>query len=76
MLPVPRIRKSNCGAADTFRAAAIDQRDLGKPRRRSDDKQEGSDPASVAYDTVASAKAIGPDVVIIDTADVFNKVNP
>lgn len=66
------------GAADTFRAAAIDQLQIwadrvGVPIVR---QQMGSDPASVAYDTLLSAKATGADVVIIDTAGrLHNKIN-
>lgn len=65
------------GAADTFRAAAIEQlviwgERVGVPVVK---QQMGSDPASVAYDTVNSAKANGADVVIIDTAGrLHNKV--
>ncbi len=58
------------GAADTFRAAAIDQ--LGIWAERVDvpliKQQMGSDPASVAFDTLSSARASNTDVVIIDTA--------
>ena len=58
------------GAADTFRAAAVEQiciwgERVGVPVVK---QQMGSDPASVAYDSVSSAKANGADVVIIDTA--------
>lgn len=58
------------GAADTFRAAAVEQLDIwgqraGVPVIK---QKMGSDPASVAYDTVQSAKANDVDVVIIDTA--------
>jgi fused signal recognition particle receptor len=66
------------GAADTFRAAAVDQlviwgERVGVPVIR---QKMGADPASVAYDTVSSAKASGADVVIIDTAGrLHNKVN-
>jgi fused signal recognition particle receptor len=66
------------GAADTFRAAAIDQLQIwadrvGVPIIR---QQMGSDPASVAYDTLLSAKANQADVVIIDTAGrLHNKIN-
>jgi len=66
------------GAADTFRAAAIEQLDIwgervGVPVVK---QQMGSDPASVAYDTISSATANGADVVIIDTAGrLHNKVN-
>ena len=65
------------GAADTFRAAAVEQlviwgERVGVPVVK---QQMGSDPASVAYDTVNSAKAQGADVVIIDTAGrLHNKV--
>lgn len=65
------------GAADTFRAAAIEQlmiwgERVGVPVVK---QQMGSDPASVAFDTVSSAKASGADVVIIDTAGrLHNKV--
>ncbi|WP_314967256.1 signal recognition particle-docking protein FtsY [Capnocytophaga gingivalis] len=66
------------GAADTFRAAAIDQLQVwaervGVPLVK---QQTGSDPASVAYDTLSSALSQGADVVIIDTAGrLHNKVN-
>jgi fused signal recognition particle receptor len=66
------------GAADTFRAAAIDQLvvwadRVGVPIIK---QQMGSDPASVAFDTLASAKTQNADVVIIDTAGrLHNKVN-
>ena len=66
------------GAGDTFRAAAIEQLQIwadrvGVPIVR---QQMGSDPASVAYDTLLSAKAAGSDVVIIDTAGrLHNKIN-
>ena len=58
------------GAADTFRAAAVEQiciwgERVGVPVVK---QQMGSDPASVAFDTLSSAKANGADVVIIDTA--------
>ena len=65
------------GAADTFRAAAIEQLDLwgervGVPVVK---QKMGSDPAAVAFDTVSSAKAQGAEVVIIDTAGrLHNKV--
>lgn len=65
------------GAADTFRAAAIDQLEVWAVRAgaRLIKQKMGSDPASVAYDTIASAKAAGADVVIIDTAGrLHNKV--
>ena len=66
------------GAADTFRAAAVEQLQIWADRAGvSIVKQEmGSDPASVAYDTVNSAVAKGADVVIIDTAGrLHNRVN-
>jgi len=71
-------RKVILGAADTFRAAAIDQLEIwadrvGVPLIR---QQMGSDPASVAFDTVKSAVANGYEVVIIDTAGrLHNKLN-
>ncbi len=70
-------KKVFLGAADTFRAAAVEQiciwgDRVGVPVVK---QQMGSDPASVAYDTLASAKANGADVVIIDTAGrLHNKV--
>ena len=66
------------GAADTFRAAAVEQlviwgERVGVPVVK---QNMGSDPASVAYDTLSSAKANGADVVIIDTAGrLHNKIN-
>ena len=66
------------GAADTFRAAAIDQLEVWADRAGAKliKQKMGSDPASVAYDTLASAKAAGADVVLIDTAGrLHNKVN-
>jgi fused signal recognition particle receptor len=66
------------GAADTFRAAAVDQLAVWSQRAGVPLVQQGmgADPASVAYDTVASAKAKNADVVIIDTAGrLHNKVN-
>lgn len=71
-------KKVVLGAADTFRAAAIDQLQIWADRVDvSIVKQKmGSDPASVAFDTLKSAKASGADVVIIDTAGrLHNKVN-
>ena len=63
-------KKVVLGAADTFRAAAVEQLTIWAQRSGADIvKQEmGSDPASVAYDTVKSAVAKGADAVIIDTA--------
>lgn len=66
------------GAADTFRAAAVEQLQIWADRAGvAIVKQEmGSDPASVAYDSVSSAVARGADVVIIDTAGrLHNRVN-
>ena len=71
-------KKVVLGAADTFRAAAVDQLVIWAERAGVEIvKQEmGSDPASVAYDTVKSAVAKDADVVIIDTAGrLHNKVN-
>ena len=71
-------KKVYLGAADTFRAAAVDQLVIwgertGVPVIK---QKMGSDPASVAFDTVSSAKANNADVVIIDTAGrLHNKVN-
>lgn len=65
------------GAADTFRAAAIEQLQIWGERVDVPvvKQQMGSDPASVAFDTVSSAKASGAGVVIIDTAGrLHNKV--
>jgi fused signal recognition particle receptor len=70
-------KKVYLGAADTFRAAAVEQLDIwgervGVPVIK---QQMGSDPASVAFDTLSSAKANDADVVIIDTAGrLHNKV--
>ena len=65
-----RGKKVVVGAADTFRAAAVEQLTIWAERAGVDIvKQEmGSDPASVAYDSVRSAVAKGADVVLIDTA--------
>jgi fused signal recognition particle receptor len=66
------------GAADTFRAAAIDQLSIWAERVDVPiiRQQMGSDPASVAYDTLTSAQSQNADVVIIDTAGrLHNKVN-
>lgn len=63
-------KKVVIGAADTFRAAAVDQLTIWAERAGVDivKQQMGSDPASVAFDTVKSAVAKGADVVLIDTA--------
>jgi fused signal recognition particle receptor len=66
------------GAADTFRAAAVDQLKIWAERVDVPiiSQKMGSDPASVAYDTIASAKAKGSDVAIVDTAGrLHNKAN-
>ncbi len=65
------------GAADTFRAAAVEQLDIwadrvGVPIVK---QKMGSDPAAVAFDTLTHAKSVGADIVIIDTAGrLHNKV--
>lgn len=66
------------GAADTFRAAAVDQLSIWAERTGAQIVKQGmgADPASVAYDTVSSAIAKNADVVIIDTAGrLHNKIN-
>ncbi len=66
------------GAADTFRAAAVDQLTIWSERTGVDivKKEMGSDPASVAFDTVKSGVAKNVDVIIIDTAGrLHNKVH-
>ncbi|MCB9425434.1 MAG: signal recognition particle-docking protein FtsY [Flavobacteriales bacterium] len=71
-------KKVVLGAADTFRAAAIDQLQIWADRVDVPIVKQnmGSDPASVAYDTLQSAVRQGADVVIIDTAGrLHNKVN-
>lgn len=71
-------KKVVLGAADTFRAAAVDQLIIWSQRVGVDIVQQGmnADPASVAFDTLQSAKAQQADVVIIDTAGrLHNKVN-
>lgn len=71
-------KKVILGAADTFRAAAIDQLQVWAQRVDIPiiKQQMGSDPASVAFDTLNSAMAQNADVVIIDTAGrLHNKVN-
>ena len=71
-------KKVVMGAADTFRAAAVEQlviwsERVGVPIVK---QNMGSDPASVAFDTLSSAKANDADVVIIDTAGrLHNKIN-
>ena len=63
-------KKDVIGAADTFRAAAVEQLTIWAERAGVDIVKQamGSDPASVAFDTVKSAVAKGADVVLIDTA--------
>jgi fused signal recognition particle receptor len=71
-------KKVMLGAADTFRAAAVDQLVIWSERAGVPIVKQamGSDPASVAYDTVKSAVANDMDVVLIDTAGrLHNKVN-
>lgn len=71
-------KKVVLGAADTFRAAAIDQLTIWSERAGVEIVRQdmGSDPAAVAYDTVKSAASKGADVVIIDTAGrLHNKMN-
>jgi fused signal recognition particle receptor len=71
-------KKVVLGAADTFRAAAVDQLTIWSERAGVDIVKQsmGSDPASVAYDTVSSAVAKDADVVIIDTAGrLHNRVD-
>ena len=71
-------KKVLLGAADTFRAAAIEQLQIWSDRTGVSivKQQMGSDPASVAFDSVRSAVAGGYDVVIIDTAGrLHNKIN-
>ncbi len=71
-------KKVVLGAADTFRAAAVDQLVIWSERVDVPIVKQamGSDPASVAFDTLQSAKAHGADVVLIDTAGrLHNKVN-
>ncbi len=71
-------KKVVLGAADTFRAAAVEQLTIWSERAGVPIVKQGmgADPASVAYDTVKSAVAQGADVVLIDTAGrLHNKVN-
>ncbi len=71
-------KKVVLGAADTFRAAAVDQLVIWAERAGVDivRQQMGSDPAAVAYDTVKSGMAKGADVVLIDTAGrLHNRVD-
>lgn len=71
-------KKVILGAADTFRAAAIEQLEVWAQRAGAElvRHAEGSDPAAVVFDTIAAAKARGADVVICDTAGrLHNKKN-
>ncbi len=63
-------KKVTLAAADTFRAAAIDQLQIWADRSKADivKQNEGSDPAAVVFDAISSAKARGSDVIICDTA--------
>ena len=65
-------------AADTFRAAAIDQLDVWAQRAGGDivKHKEGADPAAVIFDTISAAKARGTEIIICDTAGrLHNKKN-
>ena len=71
-------KKVLLGAADTFRAAAVDQLQIWAQRTEVDlvKQKMGADPASVAFDTLSSAKSNNTDIVIIDTAGrLHNKIN-
>lgn len=71
-------KKVILGAADTFRAAAIDQLEIWAQRSGADivKQNEGSDPAAVVYDAISAAKSRNADVVICDTAGrLHNKKN-
>ncbi len=71
-------KKVVLGAADTFRAGAIDQLQVWADRSRASivRQEMGSDPASVAFDTLESAKKQNADIVLVDTAGrLHNKVN-
>lgn len=63
-------KKVTLAAADTFRAAAIDQLQVWADRSHADivKQNEGSDPAAVVFDAISSAKAKGSDIIICDTA--------
>lgn len=63
-------KKVTLAAADTFRAAAIDQLQIWAERSKADivKQGEGSDPAAVVFDAISSAKAKGSDLIICDTA--------
>ena len=71
-------KKVILGAADTFRAAAVEQLDIWAQRAKVDivKHAQGADPAAVVFDTVSAAKARGADVIICDTAGrLHNKKN-
>ena len=71
-------KKVYLGAADTFRAAAIEQLEIWADRAQVDIVKhgQGADPAAVVFDTVSAAKARGADIVICDTAGrLHNKKN-
>lgn len=71
-------KKVTLAAADTFRAAAIEQLEIWADRAGADiiKQNEGSDPAAVVFDAISSAKARGSDVIIADTAGrLHNKKN-
>ncbi len=71
-------KKVVLGAADTFRAAAIEQLEVWAERAGADivKHSQGADPAAVVFDSIAAAKARGADVVICDTAGrLHNKKN-
>ena len=71
-------KKVILGAADTFRAAAIEQLEVWAERAHADivRQPEGTDPAAVIFDTIAAAKSRGADLIICDTAGrLHNKKN-
>lgn len=71
-------KKVILGAADTFRAAAIDQLQIWADRSGIDivRHRKGADPAAVVFDTITAAKARGADIIILDTAGrLHNKKN-
>ena len=71
-------KKVTLAAADTFRAAAIDQLQIWADRAGADivKQGEGADPAAVVFDSISSAKAKGSDIIIVDTAGrLHNKKN-
>ena len=71
-------KRVTLAAADTFRAAAIDQLQIWADRANADiiKQGEGADPAAVVFDAISSAKAKGSDIIIVDTAGrLHNKKN-